>query len=55
MTDVLTKICNKICKIGEWPTPWTQSLIITLPNRVTYSSSRITEPLASSAIQVKSC
>ena len=31
MIDVLTKICNKIRKTGEWPTPWTHSLIITLP------------------------
>ena len=29
MIDVVTKICNK--KTGKWPTPWTQSLIITLP------------------------
>ena len=33
MIDVLTKICNKIWKTGEWPTPWTQSLIITLPKK----------------------
>ena len=33
MVDVLTKICNKIWKTGEWPTPWTQSLIITLPKK----------------------
>ena len=33
MIDVLTKICNKIWKTGEWPTPWTQSLIITLPEK----------------------
>ena len=55
MIDVLTKISNKIRKTGEWPTPWTQSLIITLPKKATYSSARITEPLASSVIQVKSC
>ena len=30
MTDVLTEICNRIWRTGEWPTPWTQSLIITL-------------------------
>ena len=28
--DVLTKICNRIWRTGEWPTPWTPSLIITL-------------------------
>ena len=33
MTDVLTKICYKIWKTGERPTPWTQSLIITLPEK----------------------
>ena len=26
----LTTICNKIWQTGEWPTPWTQSLVITL-------------------------
>ena len=31
--DILTTICNKIWKTGEWPTPWTQSLIITLPKK----------------------
>ena len=33
MTDILTAICNKIWKTGEWPTTWTQSLVITLPNK----------------------
>ena len=33
MIDVLTKICDKIWKTGEWPTPWTQSLIIILPKK----------------------
>ena len=28
-----TTICNKIWQTGEWPTPWTQSLIITLPKK----------------------
>ena len=27
---VLTTICSKIWQIGEWPTPWTQTLVITL-------------------------
>ena len=31
MIYVLTEICNWIWRTGEWPTPWTQSLIITLP------------------------
>ena len=29
----LTRICNKIWQTGEWPTPWTQSLVITLPKK----------------------
>ena len=33
MIDILTEICNRIWKTGEWPTPWTQSLIITLPKK----------------------
>ena len=31
--SVLTTICNKIWQTGEWPTPWTQSLVITLPKK----------------------
>ena len=27
----LTTICNKIWQTGEWPTLWTQFLVITLP------------------------
>ena len=30
---VLTTICDKIWQTGEWPTPWTQSLVITLPKK----------------------
>ena len=29
----LTTICNKIWQTGEWPTPWTQTLVITLPKK----------------------
>ena len=29
----LTMICKKIWQTGEWPTPWTQSLVITLPRK----------------------
>ena len=29
MIDVLTEICYRIWRTGEWPAPWTQSLIIT--------------------------
>ena len=28
--NAFTTICNKIWPTGEWPTPWTQSLVITL-------------------------
>ena len=31
--STLTIICNKIWEIGEWPTPWTKSMIITLPKK----------------------
>ena len=30
---VLVTICNKVWQTGEWPTPWTQSLVITLPKK----------------------
>ena len=33
MIDILTTICNKIWKAGEWRTTWTQSLVITLPKK----------------------
>ena len=33
MFDILTTICNNIWKTGEWPTTWTQSLVITLPKK----------------------
>ena len=33
MTDMLLIICNKIWQTGEWPTPWIQSLIVTLPKK----------------------
>ena len=33
MIDILTAICNKIWKRGEWPTTWIQSLVITLPKK----------------------
>ena len=29
----LTTICNKIWQTGQWPTPLTQSLVITLPKK----------------------
>ena len=33
MINMLHVICNKIWETGEWPTPWTQSLVITLPKK----------------------
>ena len=33
MIDILIAICNKIWRTGEWPTTWTQSLVITLPKK----------------------
>ena len=33
MIDMLLIICNKVWQTGEWPTPWTQSLIITPPKK----------------------
>ena len=33
MIDMLIIICNKIWQTREWPTPWTQSLIIALPKK----------------------
>ena len=33
MVDILTAICNKIWKTGEWPTTWTPSAVITLPKK----------------------
>ena len=29
----LTTICNRIWQTEKWPTPWTQSLVITLPKK----------------------
>ena len=33
MIDILTSICNRIWNTGEWPTTWSQSLVITLPKK----------------------
>ena len=33
MINMSIMICNKIQQTGEWPTPWTQTLIITLPKK----------------------
>ena len=31
--DMLTRFCNNIWQSNQWPTPWTQSLKITLPGQ----------------------
>ena len=33
LVNALTTICNKIWQTGEWPTPWTQSFVITLSKK----------------------
>lgn len=33
MVDQLHNICNRIWSTGTWPTPWTKSLIITIPKK----------------------
>ena len=33
VSTALTTICNKIWQTEKWPTPWTQSLVITLPKK----------------------
>ena len=33
MMDALLNIWNKIWQTGEWPTTWTQLLVITLPKK----------------------
>ena len=57
MIDVLAEICNRIWRTGEWPTPWTQLLIITLSKKGTLQlcQVRTTELSASSVIRAKSC
>ena len=50
MIDILTSICNKIWKTGDWPTTWPQSLV-----KATCSCARTTASSALSAILVRSC
>ena len=47
--------CNRIWRTGEWPTPWTQSLLSHSLKRATCSSARTTDLSASSVIRAKSC
>ena len=44
LTDILTAVCNKIWKTEEWPTTWTQSLVITLPKKGNLQLCQIHEP-----------
>ena len=44
MIDVLTEICNRIWRPEEWPTQWTQSLIITFPKRGNLQLCQIYQP-----------
>ncbi|XP_068229351.1 uncharacterized protein [Palaemon carinicauda] len=53
VTNILTSICNKIWQTGEWPTPWTQSLIITLHKKGNLQQCQTAERLALSATQAK--
>ena len=41
--DVLTEIYNRIWRTGEWPTPWTQSRIITFPKKWNLQLARTSE------------
>ena len=53
----LTTICNKIWQTGEWPTSWTQSLVITLPKKgnLQQCQNYRTISVTSSVTQAKSC
>ena len=42
MIDTLLVICQKIWETVQWPTQWTQSLMITVPKKVTYNSATTT-------------
>ena len=33
ISSLTSIICNKIWETGEWPTPWTKSMIINVPNK----------------------
>ena len=50
----LTTICNKIWQTGEWSTPWTQSLVITLPKKGNLQQCQNYRQLASSVTQATS-
>ena len=50
----LTTIGNKIWQTGEWPTPWTQSLVITFPKKGNLQQCQNYQRSASSVTQAKS-
>ena len=52
--DVITEICSRIWRPGEWLTPWTQSLIITLPKKGNVQLCQNYRPSASSVTRRKS-
>ena len=33
VVDILTTICNRIWQTGQWPSTWTQSLIVSIPKK----------------------
>ena len=41
--DVLATVCNRIWETRVWPTPWTHSLVITLPKKETFNNARTSE------------
>ena len=57
MIDALLNICNKIWQTGEWPTSWTQSLVINYSSqrKATCNIIRTIAQLALSVMRAKSC
>ena len=55
MIDVLTEICNRIWRTGEWLPHGLSHLLLHSLKRATCSSARTTELSASSVIRAKSC
>ena len=51
----LTTICNRIWQTGEWPTPWTQSLVITFLKKGNLQQCQNYQSISSSVTQAKSC
>ena len=51
----LTTICDKIWQTEEWPTQWTQSLVITLPKKGNLQQSQNYRTISLISHQAKSC